>query len=138
MLYRKLDNFLVSIPMNVLFFYFMYRVVAAQGVSLVSLGLLGRKEANNSNFFATTQLVPHVWYFAVQLLLVMLFANADINSRVASTCPFYYWAFAALINEANAPKVETSVRWMARLALAHNFAYMALNFATFPMEAAFF
>jgi hypothetical protein len=73
------------------------------------------------------------------LLLVMLFANADINSRVASTCPFYFWAFAAIVNEANQrSKVEEHVRWMSRLALVHNFAYMMLNFATFPMEAAFF
>ena len=83
--------------------------------------------------------MPHIWYFALQLLLVMLFANADINSRVASTCPFYFWALAAIVNEANQKhKVEASVRWMAGLALVHNFAYMILNFATFPMEAAFF
>jgi phosphatidylinositol glycan class V len=139
MLYRKLDNFLVSIPMNVLFFYFMYRVLASQALSFFSLGLLGRKKETLTDFFGNAQLVPHVWYFAVQLLLVMLFANADINSRVASTCPFYFWAFAAIVHEANHyAKVEASVRWMARLAFVHNFAYMVLNFATFPMEAAFF
>jgi len=83
-------------------------------------------------------LVPHAWYFALQLSLVFLFANADINSRVASTCPFYFWAFAATVHESNTHPKVASVKWMARLALTHNFAYMVLNLITFPMEAAFF
>lgn len=41
MLHRKLDNFLVSVPINLLFFYFMYRVLARQASCLLTLGLIG-------------------------------------------------------------------------------------------------
>ena len=42
-------------------------------------------------------IIPHAWYFFGQIMLVLAMANADINSRVASTIPFYYWAAAATI-----------------------------------------
>jgi hypothetical protein len=38
-----------------------------------------------------------VYYFTLQIFLVFALANADINSRVASTLPFYYWAAAAVL-----------------------------------------
>jgi len=80
---------------------------------------------------------------------VALFANADINSRVAGTLPFYFWAFAAIATEQyrelNPMRYNNSVEakkgkgpLMAKFALVHNFAYLLLNCITFPMEAAFF
>lgn len=119
--------------MNLLLIYFLVRVIASQTRGFLTLGLIPSKPGND--FFAIPAIVPHAWYFVIQLTLVLLFANADINSRVASTCPFYYWAFAAVVREAN-NSVEA---WrVSRFATLHNFAYMVLNFLTFPMEAAFF
>jgi hypothetical protein len=94
-------------------------------------------------------MVPHAWYFCIQILLILLFANADINSRVASTCPFYYWAVASLIIEGDgtpnqqfvdgdSTRAVSKMTWIAKFAILHNFTYMMLNFITFPMEAAFF
>lgn len=73
--------------------------------------------------------VPHVWYMAIQLTLILLYANADINSRVASTLPIYYWAFAALILEGSK---------IAKLACFHNILYMGLNVLLFHTEIGFY
>ena len=94
--------------MSILLLYFVYRVIAAQARGFFSFGLIKRNvevseeklgDKGAVDFFAQPDLIPHAWYFAVQLTLVALFANADINSRVASTCPFYFWAFAAIVCE---------------------------------------
>jgi len=78
--------------------------------------------------------IPHVWFFAMNMLVTLLFANADINSRVASTCPFYFWAVAdLLVHRENYSKVS-----LANFAIAHNLLYMVLNLVLFPMEVGFF
>ena len=33
------------------------------------------------------------------MALTLVFANADINSRAASTCPYYYWTIAVILSE---------------------------------------
>lgn len=68
------------------------------------------------------------------MLLCLFFANADINSRVASTCPFYYWAVADMI--VHRKKTE-SIFCLANFALLHNALYMVLNFLLFSMEVGF-
>lgn len=82
--------------------------------------------------------MPHALFFAVNIALVMLFANADINSRVASTCPFYYWAAASVISEASASSTQSlSLKAMAWFIKTHNLAYLLLNFVLFLMEVGF-
>ena len=66
---------------------------------------------------------------AIQLTLVLLYANADINSRVASTLPIYFWAFASLVLEGG---------WLGKFACLHNLLYMLLNVILFHTEIAFF
>ena len=82
-------------------------------------------------------IIPHFLCFAVHLLLILFFANSDINSRVASTIPFYYWAVAAIVIESKAgPYVDSSK--IAKLAVFHNMTYLVLNLIFFPMNTAFF
>jgi hypothetical protein len=72
-----------------------------------------------------------VWYLTLNMFLTLLFANADINSRVASTCPIYFWAVADLLTSGKRPSK------LGIFALVHNTGYMILNFVLFSMEVGF-
>jgi len=71
------------------------------------------------------------------MAMILLYANADINSRVASTCPLYYWALAALIEEYQQNKLSHMGAFIVIVASLHNVVYMCLNFFLFPSEAGF-
>lgn len=94
--------------------------------------------------------MPHAWYFLLQIGIVLVFANAEINSRVASTVPFYYWAVAAILVQGKVTGPELTdaytngnytdygaVTWVAMIAVIHNLAYCAINFYLFPTETGF-
>ena len=128
-LYRGPENFLTSIPMNVLYLAMTVRLAISQPLAFFSLGILGKGSKKDLSVLGRPESVPHVWYMAIQLTLVLLYANADINSRVASTLPIYYWAFSALILEGSK---------MSKLACFHNILYMVLNMLLFHTEIGFF
>lgn len=92
----------------------------------MTLGL--KKSETAKDFFSQDLIVPHALVFTANMLLVMLFANADINSRVASTCPFYFWAAAVILTEDS--------KW-GKLICLHNVCYLLLNFVLFYMEVGF-
>ena len=100
---RNWDNFIVSIPMCVI------------TVSVCA-------------HFLRTQLT-HSAYFFCSIALIMLFANTDINSRVASTIPLYYWGSAAILTERKG-KIATFIQM-------HNLGYMLVNCVIFPVEVGF-
>lgn len=52
-----------------------------------------------ADVFENLAFLPHAYVFIANMVIVLLFANAEINSRVASTCPFYYYSWAQLIVE---------------------------------------
>ena len=142
-LFRKWDHLLVSLPMFIIFFGLMYKIAQKQGKNFLTLGLYGYQEEvfcgslvtkqPKESIFSRPEVIPHAWFFAVNMLLTLLFANADINSRVASTCPFYFWAVADLIVHRDSySKVS-----LANFAIAHNVLYMVLNFVLFTMEVGF-
>jgi hypothetical protein len=136
---RKPENFLVCIPMNVIFFFIISKVFKAQGASFIlTLGLWRNKvEKTSQSIFEMPAIIPHFWCFTVHLSLILFFANAEINSRVASTIPFYYWAVAAIVTESKAGEFVGSSK-IAKLAVVHNMAYLVLNLIFFPMNTAFF
>ena len=68
--------------------------------------------------------------------MVLLYGNAEINSRVASSLPFYYWAIASMLVEGDG-KVK-SMTYIARFAAVHNIIYLILNLLLFPVESGFF
>jgi len=137
--HRKPENFFVCIPMNVIFFYIISKVFKAQGASfLLTLGLWRKKvEKTSQSIFEMPAIIPHFWCFTVHMSLILFFANAEINSRVASTIPFYYWAVAAIVTESKAEEFLGSSK-IAKLAVVHNMAYLVLNLIFFPMNTAFF
>ena len=71
-------------------------------------------------------------YWTINMVIMLLFANSEVNSRVTSTMPFYYWAVAELMMGGK------RMGKLGKLALAHNVVYMLFNFALFPMEVGFF
>ena len=70
---------------------------------------------------------------------MLLYANADINSRVASTLPIYYWGFASFILKgSNEKDSDGKVSKMGRFACLHNLIYMGLNVMMFHTEIGFY
>jgi len=47
-----------------------------------------------NDIFKSPIMLPILANFGANMLLVFFYGNVDINSRVASTNPMYYWAFA--------------------------------------------
>lgn len=45
-------------------------------------------------------MLPHGYIFVISMTTVFLMANTEINARVASTCPFYFYAWSQVILEA--------------------------------------
>ena len=76
-------------------------------------------------------MIPHAYFFFANMLLALFFANADVNSRIASSCPFYFWTTAAIFYES---KGFSNIAALSRL---HNIGYMLLNFVLFVMEVGF-
>ena len=125
--------------MNLIYFVVTYRVIANNPKAFLSLGIFGseKKERiqDSQSIFESIESVPHTWYMFLQLTLVLLFANSDINSRVASTLPLYFWAFATFVNE---DRPKSGMSKLGRFACLHNLVYMGLNFILFPTEIGFF
>jgi hypothetical protein len=86
----------VSLFTNQLFLLILYRCLSK---NFFTLGLLSKKEKKKPDVFDNLAFLPHAYVFILNMVIVLLFANAEINSRVASTCPFYYYAWAQLIIE---------------------------------------
>ena len=42
---------------------------------------------------------PNALVFILNMILILLIGNSEINSRVASTCPFYFYGLAQLVLE---------------------------------------
>jgi len=93
-----------SLFTNQLFLYIFYRTARGHGlVNFLTCGLpsthLGEPNERKTDIFTNLATLPHAYVFLVNMLIVLLLANTEINSRVASTCPFYYYAFAQLCLE---------------------------------------
>ena len=44
-------------------------------------------------------MLPHAYILIINLIVVFMLANTEINARVASTCPFYFYALSQLVIE---------------------------------------
>lgn len=86
-------------------------------------------------------MLPHAFVLVVNIMLVLLFANTEINSRVASSCPFYFYAFSQLvievIDELRTKRHVTLKQLIVVLALAYNAVVMMLNLLLFTVEIGF-
>ena len=91
-------------------------------------------EKRSESLFSQPEILPHFYYFFAQLMVVLLYGNCDINSRVAGSIPLYYWAMASFLVEGKEGKLRT----MGMVAAGHNLLYMVLNWLLFPIETAFF
>ena len=90
--------------------------------------------------------MPHVWYFFSHLFLVLVYANNEINSRVASTTPTYYWIFASIVQQASShrpawwKRVSSAppMSILGRLFAIHSMVYLLFNLAKYTNESGFF
>ena len=141
---RPLDRLATSMPMNLVLFYIMYRVMTEQPATMLSLSLFSTKvpqAKKRLSLFSQAEVVPHCYYLFVQLIVVLLYGNAEINSRVASSLPIYYWAVASLLVEGDGKENSIKSKTMsypARFAAVHNIIYLILNLLLFPVESGFF
>jgi len=109
-MFRDSHLFAMAFMMNVIFLYTMYRVVKGLSwINFFSLGLIRSsdtktRQSASSDFFAKQEIIPHAFFYMVYMLTILSFANVEINSRVAHTCPFFFWGSAAII-------VETKTKW---------------------------
>ena len=109
---------------------------------MLSLSLFSSKVPQTKkrlSLFSQAEVVPHCYYLFVQLIVVLLYGNAEINSRVASSLPIYYWAVASLLVEGDGKESSNkSMSYQARFAAVHNIIYLILNLLLFPVESGFF
>jgi len=86
-------------------------------------------------------MLPHAYIFIINMIIVLLTANSEINSRVASTCPFYFYAFSQLIievyEEMKKNQKMTIKHKVVLLMLAYNTVVMVLNLLLFTVEIGF-
>ena len=68
-------------------------------------------------------------------VLIILFANAEINSRVASTSPAYYWIFAAATTFDE--KTSGFTKFLGYFMTAHSLIYLCINMSLMSMGQAF-
>ena len=100
-LYRKISNLHISWAMNIIVVYILVKFFKGLGWNLATFGLFGlgeskvtKKYIKEESFYKNPALVPFAWNFIINQTLIIVYANIEINSRVASTNPVYYWAFA--------------------------------------------
>ena len=125
---RRWDVLLVAVPMTFLAFVAITRVCMAQPKRFLTLGVLESKTVKS--FYSDERIVPHCLFFLAQMVLTVGFANADINSRVASCCLFYYLVAAHTLTK------EPS-GWFAWVIRLHNFGYLLTNLVLFQTEIGF-
>jgi hypothetical protein len=87
--------------MNIIVVYIFVKFFKGLGWNLATFGLFGlgeskvtKKYIKQESFYKNPALVPFAWNFIINQTLIIVYANIEINSRVASTNPVYYWAFA--------------------------------------------
>ena len=137
-LYRGAECFITAIAMNVIYLTMTYRLARNQPKAFFTLGIFGsslekKEDDQKIRVLDSIESVPHIWYMSIQLTLVFLYANADINSRVASTLPIYYWGFASLVTESKGKMAN-----LARFACWQNLIYMCYNVCWFSAEIGFY
>uniref|UniRef100_A0A7S3IKZ9 Uncharacterized protein n=1 Tax=Strombidium inclinatum TaxID=197538 RepID=A0A7S3IKZ9_9SPIT len=144
---------------NYLFFIMVYRVISRMAepgagflnglFHFITIGTFVPRTEEGKLSNEMHQL-PHAFVMIVNLLVVMLFANSEINARVASTTPFYFLEFAHLIIESRnelfyASKDHPTSFW-SRLRLKHvavsisifyNYAVLVVNPLIFVHEVGF-
>lgn len=104
-MYRNNEYIYMAAMMNLIFGYTIYRVINGLGwANFFSLGLLRSsstkaRQATDTDFFAKQEIIPHALFYMIYMLIIVSFANLEINSRVAHTCPFFFWGSAAIIAE---------------------------------------
>ena len=136
-----------SLFTNQLFFYILYRCIRGFGpVSFFTLGVFNPGEKDNqTSIFNNRNMLPHAYIFLVNMTVVLLLANSEINSRVASTCPFYFYAFSQLIlechkdlkNSQQQKAVSLYQHVLIAISLWYNQVIMMLNLLLFTVEIGF-
>ena len=138
---RNQDHFVVSLPMNFVLFYITYRIVTEQASNLFTLSFISSKVSDskkNMSLFSQPEIVPHFYYMFLQLVVVLVYGNQEINSRVSSSLPVYFWIAASMFVEGDGSQKSSSMTWPARIIVLHNLAYLIWNILAFFSEWGFY
>ena len=138
---RNLDHFITSLPMNFVLFYIVYRIGFEQTSNLLTLSFISSKVSDakkNLSLFSQPEIVPHFYYMFLQLFVVLVYGNQEINSRVASSLPIYFWIAASMFVEGDGCQKSAKMTWAARLVVLHNLGYLIWNILAFFSEWGFY
>lgn len=58
-----------------------------------------KEQKTKPDVFNNLTMLPHAYILLINVIIVFMLANTEINARVASTCPYYFYALAQLIIE---------------------------------------
>ena len=89
-----------------------------------------QKSIKNINLFKP-ELLPILIHYIIQVLIIDLFANLEILTRIVSCHPFYYWAFIYFW------MIKSTNKWtkyLKRLMFVHHTWLMVFEFIWFPMN----
>lgn len=132
---RKFEQVLSSVPMFVIFFILSGQFIWKKVMGLFGSTLLSNDKKSMNQVMRRSGSGRHFIYFAVSILLCLIFANAEINSRVASVCPIYYWLASDVISDYGSKKANGS--FLGWLLVVHNISYLCINLVLFTMEVGF-
>lgn len=136
-----------SLFTNQLSFYMLYRSISGLGLlHFLTLGFIQtvdtQPESKSKSVFTNLTILPHAYIFFANILIVFFLANSEINSRVASTCPFFYMALSQLIYETfddiyvqNKPVEYKHV--VVMVSMMYNVVVMFLNLVLFTVGIGF-
>lgn len=85
-LHRSPDHVLIASPMIIFTCYVVYKFFSANFFNYLTFGIFSIKEGNitkerveNECIYVNPALVPFVWNFISNMLLIILFANIDVS-----------------------------------------------------------
>jgi hypothetical protein len=151
----KREPYLILVSMlstNFAFFYIAFRFVSSHGLfDFVTLSLFKTHKAQveqvATNVFTNRCLTPHFWVMFANLMIVLFYANIEINARVASTCIYYYIGLSQLIVETheelsaaikNQSELKLSPKhFVVMITMAYNVIVMFINPLIFSVGIGF-
>ena len=78
---RKLEHFLVALPMNIFLFYVTYRFIQGSSWNFLTFGVFSINERNQNStiLFQNPALIPIAWHFIITMFMVVFMANIDVS-----------------------------------------------------------
>lgn len=127
-------EFLKGGPTNLFSLYILYRSVSGIGIfHLLTLGVFRKhemKEDEEYDVFQSDLSIGLVWNYLLTILMVLVGANHEVNTRLVSMSPIYLLGVCDLLFGKRHNFVEKS---LAKLVAGWNVATLVWNMVLFPL-----